>query len=59
MTKYYIVPVEQEIEVNGTDKEDALITFATNMESDMHTYFSVLTEQEYAAYEKIPEKLTN
>ena len=50
MKKYYIVPKETEILVSGTDKEDAICNFATTMDLDMHTYFSVLTEEEYQAY---------
>ncbi len=50
MSKFYIVPKEQEITINGKDKEDAIANFATVMDFDMNTYFKVLTEEEYQEY---------
>ena len=53
--RFYIVPKEQEITINGKNKEDAIANFATGMDLDMNTYFKVLTEEEYKEYKEQAE----
>ncbi len=51
--KYYIIPKrEYMMEINADNKDDAIIKFATNMDTDMNIYFKVVTEEEL---EKIKE----
>lgn len=50
--KYYIVPKELEIVIDGDDKEDAICNFAVAMDTDMNTYFDVLSEEEYEKYKE-------
>lgn len=50
MADFYIVPREQEIMINGEDKDDAICNFAASMDSDMNQYFKVLTPEEYEQY---------
>ena len=46
--KYLIVPKDEvAMEINARNKEDAIVAFAGLMDFDMHTYFDVLTEEEY------------
>ncbi len=52
MTKFYIVPVEQEITIKGNNKEDAICNFAVSMDTDMNTYFKALSEEEYEQYKE-------
>ena len=52
MAKFYIVPIEQEIAVNGSSKEDAICNFATSMDADMNIYFKALSEEEYERYKE-------
>ena len=56
MDKYFIVPVDQEIEVKGNDADDALAAFAADMDSDMHSFFRALPEKEYAEYKELSKK---
>ena len=44
--KYFIIPNCEAIEIEATDKDEAIINFATNMDSNMNTYFKVVTEDE-------------
>ena len=48
--KYYIVAKTNEIEVDGNSAEDAICNFAATMESDMNTYFTAMSEEEYEKY---------
>ncbi len=50
--KYYIVPKELEIVIDGVDKEDTICNFAVAMDTDMNTYFDVLSEEEYEKYKE-------
>ena len=46
--KYIIIPVSDKIaEIHAETAEDALVTFATGMDSDMGAYFRAVTEKEY------------
>ena len=48
--KYYIIPVSRIIsETLAETAEDALVSFAGRMDSDMGAYFRAVTEDEYRA----------
>ena len=50
--KYYIVPKKLGIIVDGVNKEDAICNFAVAMDTDMNTYFDILSEEEYEKYKE-------
>lgn len=46
--KYCIIPIaDKAAEVYAENAEDALVSFATDMDSDMHMYFRAVTEEEH------------
>lgn len=47
MGSYYIVPKGRVFVVDSSSKEDAIIDFATSMDTDMNIYFEALSEEEY------------
>ena len=49
--KYYIIPKDEIVcEINADDAGDAVVEFATYMDSDMNVYFRAVTEEEYHNY---------
>lgn len=55
MSKFYIVPINQAIEINAENADEAIIQFATTMDSDMNAYFKVVSEKEY---KETPESIS-
>lgn len=51
MGTYYIVPKDTVFVVDSDSKEDAIVDFATSMDTDMNIYFDVLSKEE--AYAKL------
>ena len=46
--KYYIIPKEEIVAtIDSANAGDAIIEFATKMDSDMNIYFRAVTEEEY------------
>ena len=51
--KFFIIPnAETAAEVEAANKEDAMSTFAAQMDSDMHAYFKAVTQDELSEIRK-------
>ena len=55
--KYYIIPRNYIVdEIEAADAGEAIIDFATEMDSDMNIYFRAVTEEEYNEIQSANEK---